>query len=190
MNGWDVVKIDEKTGDDIWDVADNIIRIKSENNLFRANGILAAPPCTHASGSGAHKWKEKDSMPSMFDGAWPIPVDSITDETICLIMVTLLIVELTNPDFWALENPVGRLNRLVPELKKYGPWYFQPSDFGDPYTKKTGLWGVFNKPQSNPVLPLFGSIMTDKLSSYHEKKHGLRSATSKGFARAFYEANH
>lgn len=174
-----------------WDVAQNIINMKVEYPSSTVNGILASTPCTHVSASGAHKWKEKNFTPSEFDGIWPIPVSSVTDEAICLFSVTLYIIELLEPtQFWVIENPVGRLNTLVPELSEYGPWYFQPSDFGDPYTKKTGLWGVFNKPHKQPVLPLFGSETRNKLSSYHEKKYGLRSATPKGFARAFFEANH
>jgi hypothetical protein len=188
--GWDVIRVDIKHGVDIWDFAHRVINTTCDDTSFRVNGILAATPCTHVSGSGAHKWEEKDATPSYYDGIWPIPVDSITDEAVCLFSVTRLIIERLNPtDFWALENPVGRLNKLIPEMKQFGPWYFQPSDYGDPYTKKTGLWGVFNKPHPSPVLPLFGSEMRDKYSSRDEKKHGLRSATPKGFAQAFYEAN-
>jgi hypothetical protein len=189
--GWDVVRIDIKKGYDIFDFFNKINQVTAEDPSFRVNGILAAPPFTHLSSSGAHKWSEKDIKASVYDEVWPMPVYSISDEAVCFIMVTMLIIERLRPiDFWALENPVGRLNRLIPELQEYGPWYFHPCDYGDPYTKKTGLWGVFNKPIKNPVLPLFGSIIQNKYSSTDEKKYGLRSKTPKGFARAFYEANH
>lgn len=189
--GWDVLRVDEKRGYDIFGFFNLINQITVDDPSFRVNGILAAPPCTHLSSSGAHKWKEKDNKASSFNEMWPLPVYSVTDEAVCLIMVTMLIIERLKPiDFWALENPVGRLSGLFPELQEYGPWYFQPSDFGEPYTKKTGLWGVFKKPKLRPVLPLYGSMMQNKYSSFHERKYGLRSATPKGFARAFYEANH
>ena len=38
----------------------------------------------------------------------------------------------------AIENPVGVLNRLVPELPR--PHYVQPWQFGHGETKKTGFW--------------------------------------------------
>jgi hypothetical protein len=37
-----------------------------------------------------------------------------------------------------IENPVGVLNRLVPELPR--PQYIQPWQFGHGETKRTGLW--------------------------------------------------
>ena len=37
-----------------------------------------------------------------------------------------------------IENPVGVLNRLVPELPR--PHYVQPWQFGHGETKKTGFW--------------------------------------------------
>lgn len=48
----------------------------------------------------------------------------------------------------------------------------------------------FGAPTPSPVLPLFGSEITNKFSSGDEKKYGLRSRTPRGFAGAFYEANH
>jgi len=65
--------------------------------------------------------------------------------------------------------------------------YFHPYEFGDPYTKKTCLWGVFNSPRKAPVEPTEGSKM-------HRLPPGpgraaQRSITPPGFARAFYEAN-
>ena len=63
-----------------------------------------------------------------------------------------------------MENPVGRmakLNGLPPPLLT-----FQPNAYGDPYTKKTQIWGNFNNRLiSNPVAPTQGSKITDKLSA-------------------------
>jgi len=32
------------------------------------------------------------------------------------------IVQYLNPGFWVVENPIGRLNELIPVLKPFGPW--------------------------------------------------------------------
>jgi len=86
------------------------------------------------------------------------------------------------------ENPVSRINRLVPELAEYGPWYFQPCDFGDPYTKRTGLWGEFNTDMlKNPVEPVLGSKM-HKIPPGPNRANE-RSKTPPGFANAFFHAN-
>jgi hypothetical protein len=55
--------------------------------------------------------------------------------------------------FWCLENPVGR---LVHYLGK-PVMYFHPYEYGDPYQKKTCLWGMFNRPIPDPVLNFEGS---------------------------------
>jgi len=59
------------------------------------------------------------------------------------VYAVLFIVELFNPKWWVIENPVGRLHKLVPEVGK-PKMYFNPTDFGHPYTKKTALYGEFN----------------------------------------------
>ena len=60
--------------------------------------------------------------------------DGRTVYSLSLVDKVLEIVNKTNPKWWVLENPVGRLQKLRPILGK--PYYFNPSDFGDPYTKK------------------------------------------------------
>src|SRR3990167_7024082 len=142
-------------------------------------GILAAPPCTHFSGSGACWWKEKDK-----DGR------TLTDLEI--FTACLRIILLAKPKFWVLENPVGRLHRWFGKPKMY----FNPCDFGDAYTKKTCLWGNFNEPKRTPVKPVFvtrggkrySQIMTST-GGKSEKTKMLRSIPPAGFAKAFFEVN-
>ena len=169
-NGYDVVQIDIKLGYDIleWDYT----------HLTDVYGILAAVPCTAFAVSGARWFKDKDA-------------DGTTDYYVSLLDRTLEIIEYHNPVFWAIENPVGRIARFA-ELPK--PFYFQPCDYGDPYTKKTGLWGKFQAPVGlmagpywNPVEPTEGSKM--HLMPPGEKRNELRSVTPMGFAWAFYHAN-
>jgi hypothetical protein len=70
------------------------------------------------------------------------------------------------------------------------PWYFQPWWYGDPYTKKTGLWGNFNKNLiRNEVEPTEGSKMWLNYGGKSERTKELRSETPVGFARAFFLAN-
>ena len=145
-------------------------------------GILAAPPCTDFASSGARWWADKDK-------------DGRTGEALRLIDATLAIGDVLQPAWWALENPVGRLTRLRPQLGK--PWYFQPWWYGDAYTKKTGLWGDFNRDMKrNEVEPIMyesngkrGSWQWAKLGGKSERTKRLRSQTPRGFALAFAEAN-
>ncbi|KKM05101.1 hypothetical protein LCGC14_1757540 [marine sediment metagenome] len=132
-------------------------------------GILAAPPCTHLAGSGARWWGQKGEEALL--------------EALALIDACMRIILISNPTFWALENPVGRLVHYLGKPKMY----FNPCDYGDPWTKKTALWGEFNVPEKNSVLPLEGS----KIHRYPPSKDRgkLRSITPPGFAKAFFEAN-
>ena len=168
LNGYDVYSIDIKHDIDVL----SLLKSDLPNNVY---GILAAPPCTDFSGSGAQYWKAKDT-------------DGRTAASLALVDKTLEIVS-WYPElmFWALENPVGRLSTLRPHLGK--PWYFQPHWYGDPYTKKTGLWGKFNKDlPRNDVTPDPNSWIM-KLGGKSERTKELRSMTPLGFAKAFYEAN-
>ncbi len=100
----------------------------------------------------------------------------------------LRIIATCQPKFWALENPVGRLRKWMSDPRLI----FNPCDYGDPYTKKTLLWGRFNLPERNSVEPIRvcsqGSWL-QKLGGKSEKTKMLRSITPPGFAQAFYEAN-
>ena len=103
------------------------------------------------------------------------------------------IIRKVRPKFWALENPVGRLRRLRPELGD-PRLVFDPCDFGDPYTKRTLLFGKFVLPVKTPVTPLGGrpgqpNAWYSKMGGKSERTKEYRSATPPGFARAFFEAN-
>ena len=132
-------------------------------------GVLAAPPCTHLSGSGARWWKGKG------EGAL---LEALAVNDACMRIVLI-----TKPVFWCLENPVGRLSRYIGKPKMY----FQPYEYGDPYTKKTCLWGEFNIPEKNEVEPTEGGKIWRMPPS--KDRAMLRSITPQGFANAFFEAN-
>ncbi len=132
-------------------------------------GVLAAPPCTHLSGSGARWWAGKGQVALI--------------EALAVVDACLRFIYATKPTFWALENPVGRLVRYLGKPTMY----FQPNEYGDTYTKKTVLWGDFNIPIKRLVLPLDGGKIHRMPPSLDRSM--LRSITPLGFARAFYEAN-
>lgn len=157
--GYEVLLVDLEQGQDV-----RLLELPAY-----VHGILAAPPCTHFSASGARWWKAKGPTALL--------------ESLSVVDACLRIIHMTRPKWWALENPVGRLRRYL------GPptYTFNPCDHGDPYTKKTLLWGEFNLPKKTPVPPTEGSKMLRLSPSPDRWK--LRSATPPGFARAFFEAN-
>lgn len=135
------------------------------------HGILAAPPCTVFAASGAR---------------WPRTPEAMI-EALSVVDACLRLVAVCRPQWWALENPIGKLGRWL------GPpqFRFQPCDYGDPYTKRTCLWGVFTPPLplmiggDQSVPPTEGSKMHRMSSSATE----ARSTTPAGFARAFFTSN-
>lgn len=163
---YQVITVDINNGQDV-----RLLR----KPAYKVHGILAAPPCTDFAVSGAQYWKAKD------DGGATLASLSIVD-------ACLRIIYACNPVWWALENPVGRLKDWI------GPpvMYFDPCDYGDPYTKKTVLWGNFTVPKKTPVEPIKvcsqGSWI-QKLGGKSERTKRLRSITPPGFALAFKGAN-
>jgi hypothetical protein len=166
-------------------------------------GVLAAPPCTHFSVSGARWWKEKDRR-------------GLTWEGLGVVQACLRLIERVQPTWWALENPVGRLRRYL------GPprYSFQPYEYGDPWLKRTCIWGTAARPRGTPVSPPTGGpgrwrvSLTNHLSPtptpaqlaklvktgmipadwVHRlgpspERATLRAITPPGFAKAFFEAN-
>ncbi len=171
--GYEVIRVDIKSGVDIlkW----NYKAIPRN----RVAGVLAAPPCTDFAVSGAQYWNAKDN-------------DGTTALSVKLVLQTLKIIKWFNPDFWALENPVGRLNTLIPALAAFGPWYWQPFHYGDPWTKKTGIWGKCNRPAQAYTLPMRWAAQgswSQLLGGKGERTKEIRSITPGGFAHAFFKAN-
>lgn len=138
---------------------------------LQVHGILAAPPCTEFAGSGARWWAEKDPR--------------LLKEALEVFDACLRIVHQANPRWWALENPIGRLRRLRKRELGEPLLVFDPCDYGDPYTKRTQLWGNFQIPEKRPVEPILGSRMHRMSSSWRKQ----RSITPEGFALAFFQAN-
>lgn len=175
--------------------------VRTYNPPENVYGILAAPPCTHFSIARNDKTAKEprdlrrgmELVRACLRIIWECRYEPIRKKD----------NQLT---FWALENPKGY---LIDFLGK--PIYeFNPYDFGDPYTKKTCLWGNFNFPKKNPIEPekhgnSEQTFVKEVEHFYHMKKHQIpegyqkktgytkrkivRSITPEGFAEAFYEAN-
>jgi site-specific DNA-cytosine methylase len=133
---------------------------------MKCRGVLAAPPCTMFCLSG-NRWKRK--------------TEEIID-ALQIVDACLRIVEESEPEWWALENPAGILSRVLGKPKlKFHPWHY-----GDGYVKETWLWGDFNVPEKFEVP---GRIPKVHLMAPGTERSKNRSITPSGFARAFYEAN-
>lgn len=117
--GYDVRMIDIQSGDDV-----RLLEYPG-----RVHGVMAFPPCTHFARSGAQYWKAKGEEALL--------------EGLAVVDACLRIVTVTRPEWWMLENPVGRLQDYIgpPACK------FNPCDFGDAWTKRTWLWGHFTPPR-------------------------------------------
>lgn len=92
----------------------------------KVHGIIANPVCTEFStANGFHK--ENDLNKGMF-----------------LVNHCIRIIKESNPNWHVIENPFnGHLKSFLgtPDA------FYQPWQFGSPWTKKTALWGKFNMPK-------------------------------------------
>lgn len=127
-----------------------------------------------------------------------------------VVNACLKIISVSNPIFWALENPEGNLKKFLGEPKlKLQPW-----EFGDPWTKKTLLWGKFKQPKikynkwedvpkikelyvrpsrKKPSITFLHKSAKKFIPSFREfdikTDTDFRSITRSGFAKAFFEEN-
>jgi hypothetical protein len=171
--GYNVITFDIQTGQDVHDFS---VEYFTDNwDISEVYGILAACPCTDFAVSGARHFAGKDA-------------DGRTEASKELVFQTMKTIEYFRPKFWVLENPVGRIERLtgLPPARMT----FDPSNFGETYTKKTVLWGHFNPelPTAN-VEPVEGSKMWAKYGGKSQATKNARSVTPEGFAYAFFMAN-
>lgn len=157
-------------------------------------GILAAPPCTEFS----------------VLNCVAAPRQRNPKEGLKVVNACLSIIKQCDPVWWALENPVGYLREYLGE----GVLTFQPWEYGDPWTKRTEIWGKFNIPKKlynkwddvPNKLPLYTRPGRGKPNFAYLHKSALsqipqlswatpetdadfRAITPPGFAKAFFEAN-
>ena len=168
----------------------DVLTYEPPSNVY---GILAAPPCT--------EFSLLNCIPEQRERNF--------DEGMKVVNACLEIIKKCNPKFYAIENPIGYLKDYLgkPEFT------FQPWEFGDPWTKRTCIWGKFNNPEklySNwedvPKLDLYTRPNRGKpnyaylhksavkcipqLSGYNPKTDAeFRAITPPGFAQEFFKAN-
>lgn len=169
----------------------DVLTYQPPENVY---GILAAPPCTEFSVLNC-KAEARERKP---------------EEGLKVVMACLRIIEKCKPKWWALENPVGYLREYMGQPRLT----FQPWEYGDPWTKRTDIWGSFNEPVKlykdwvdvPDKLPLYTRPGRGKPNfaylhksawkdipqlAFHEPTTDaeFRAMTPPGFAKAFFYAN-
>lgn len=157
------------------------------------HGVIANPVCTEFStATGFHKKNDPD---------------------LSLLKHCQRIIKESNPVWWVIENP---FNGTMKDYLGKPDYVYQPWNFGSPWTKKTALWGKFNKPlmpfnkweqvEKNPTLYIRPGRKKPSLAFLHksaidfipefepfkpfvDSDNAFRSLCSQGFAKAFFEAN-
>lgn len=127
-----------------------------------------------------------------------------------IVNACLKIIQQCKPEWWALENPVGHLRDYLGASRLT----FQPWEYGDPWTKRTDIWGDFNIPQKPYVewenvpnkidlytrpgraKPNFAYLHKSEIAKIPQLSFArpltdadFRAITPPAFARAFFEAN-
>lgn len=98
----------------------------SSRELQGADIILASPECRCFSVAADHYH-------------WPkgIPTEE-TQQQIALVKKTVEMIKKAQPRYWILENPVGRMRKVLGKPAMTTAW----CAWGTPYKKPTDLWGV------------------------------------------------
>lgn len=193
--GYQVIQLDLNHGHDLLQdiafVQNAIDELRAQGGHFA--GVIAQPPCTTFAASGARWWEPRHNKPwlnairKMWGPFAAKEFASPVEYNQYLVMATQEYIARAKPDFFVIENPVGRIEEMAGLPKPL--MAIQPHNFGDPYTKRTHLWGTFNTAlETANVDPVEGSKM-HKLRGRDEKDEGLRSLTPEGFAYAFALAN-
>lgn len=188
--GYTVLQYDAQLGDDIienFPIAD-VLEVQADGK--EVVGVLSACPCTTFAGSGARWWKDRHDKPNpdmvekLFGPKAARHFDTAVEANVWMVNMTAGLIDLTKPKFHVLENPIGRIEEMARLPKPV--MRFNPNMFGDPYTKKTSLYGDFStKLPTAAVEPTDGSKIQSKLSS---KDKFERSLTPDGFSYAFFIA--
>ena len=140
-------------------------------------GVLAAPPCTKFSKADWRTPKEKRDFKTGM-------------ETVkaCMNLIWKIQENGAPLKFWALENPMGYLYNFM----GFPHFYFQPWQFGEKgmlATKRTALWGYFNKPVKTVRVRKIPFIKEKQNHEWYGASTEKRAMTPSGFAKAFFKAN-
>jgi len=219
-NGWDVIqwdiKLDELMDVHLLDSAETCL-----NQFEDVNGILCAIPCTEFAVSGSRWWKAKDlrgdteKAIAVACQALKIcdlftPTDPDYDDTFFYAIENPVgrLARLTGLGDAYYFNPCEFAGYLNPSLAQLAEMDRIRAKDGsgitreefefilstNTYTKKTGLWGGFNRALvQKPIQPIKGAPTgspMQRMGGKSAKTKEVRSVTPAGFAQAFFEANH
>lgn len=144
-----------------WHIQKDLMEVLNDN----WDAIIAFPPCTHLTSSGARWWKQKQQ-----DGRQQSGIDFF------------MAIANSNCPRIAIENPVGIMSKKYRKPDQI----IQPWMFGHGYTKTTCLWlKGFNK-----LIPT--NIVNERKSYTHsigecKDRAKIRSKTFLGIAKAMAE---
>lgn len=218
--GWDVITWDIKLAE-FMDI-NSIELAETALDLFEdVDGILAAVPCTDFAVSGAQYWKQKDSDGRTAKSVQLVnqverlvdlftPTDPNFEGSFFWCMenpvgrIQKLFPYLGKPFYFNPCDFAGYLNLTSPDhneldriRRKDGNSVTREEiEFVlqcEAYTKKTGLWGDFNRNLvKNSIEPVRVCKQGSPMQLYggkSDKTKELRSITPLGFATAFFNAN-
>jgi hypothetical protein len=217
--GWNVIKWDIKL-DELMDIH-NIDSVEyCLENFENVDGIIAAVPCTDFASSGARWFNIKDQTGQTAASILLVsqvmkivdvfePTDPEYEGTFFWAIENPVgrigsLTGLDNPyyfhpsEFAGWNSPSSEDLKKLSEIRTKNGKGVTPeeSDFilqMEAYTKKTGLWGNFNRNMKKmPIEPVKGNEWGSphmRLGGKSDRTKEIRSNTPKGFSRAFYEAN-
>ena len=171
------------------------IGVENYHPPLKVYGVIANPVCAQFSIAPGFQRTEAEAIDGMF-----------------LVNHCYRIINECQPSsFWVIENPAtGLLKKFIGTPKNtYEPW-----EYGDPWTKRTALWGRFNMPEKTytdwddvpkndklyirPGRPKPGMAFLHKSAIKNipafdgikvKDDMSFRSLCPQGFANAFFEAN-
>lgn len=122
------------------------------------DGLVSAPPCTDFAVSGSQYFESKDA-------------NGRTYISCLLVSITLQMVDALKPNFWVIENPVGRLPQLFPQLGK--PVYFDPCDYAGWFMSDDQIAYADKLRSKKPGEFSFEDVEFIKTHNLYTKKTGL-----------------
>lgn len=126
-DGWDVVTVEINEEQDP-DICADILDLRPAD-LPNADVILASPPCT--------TFSKACPASKYWDPGTKTPNHPKTREHIALTFHAVGLIRALSPDYWFLENPIGRMRWMLGRPSGTVSY----CQYGEDYMKPTDLWG-------------------------------------------------
>ena len=124
--GYEVISVDINSFENIDYVVD-ILKFDYKKHDIKPKVIWASPPCTYFSvASIGHHWHENGT---------PKTKEAILG--LKILNKTLEIIEYYKPDYFFIENPVGKMRRKIKGIDRTTVTY---CSYGDTRMKPTDIW--------------------------------------------------